>query len=930
MVEFSPMRLLSLFLLLFFIQSLTAKGLNFYKLIIECTFEDFGSSYTECENDKRLVVFYKKNNCEGGIPLPPSTNSIPCNMECRNGQFLKAPLTTCQDCPSGTFSFSVGERINFWKEENLPKTLRTSCQPKNKCKSWSFQERFTVTSEDSKESILEYNFEIVRETSKVTIGYKMDVGNMDIYIDGEKKSSLPIATIFQQVSFPLTKGYHKLEVKYENTKGLNRAYINKIEVYGSKFYETFCTPCPEGYYSEEKGSFKCNICPKDHFSTTGSNKCSPCPQGEYSFEGASKCYSKKKCSNLDYYQYHSPCKYGQRSLIYQWLSPKLCEEGDSLPHTVYNRPCLCPIGKYKKGDQCLACDKPGTYLSSSNQCEKCSKGTAGIKQIFHSNFDEIPEKWKTECHGICPFDSKGWRITTDKENSVNYLESGPFSEISILKIPIQLYTKGNISFEYQMNIPDYAKTSSLFNFYVNNSKIFSFSNQKGWQKFDNLSLTTGYYLLTFSFEKFKYHDSSINTLIKSIRIIGEKEGGATECYTCPAGFYCPENSDQFIPCKPGESSKRGEEQCEKCPADTFSHLGGTLCLKCGEGTHSKPGSSYCEHDCTYTDPKTKKTFDLRPLKSNFYGPFDSNTDNQFYFNLCGIIEHKDFKSIKTYSLLKTEHKIYDLGGVINFKKDEDGLQIEMKEGEECIGKKLETIINIKCDPQKGKGEPFLITEGFNGNNICQLSPIRYIWNSVHGCIPCTKDDIDSIQSECKNGKMKISYFYKQDHHCYGGELLPQEKIVICKECSKYDYTYIDSKCVNGKQTRTYIWKQPKVCSGGIDLPKEEIRKCNVVQMDYTTFLAFIIILVLLFILFLIVIYYLQRKRPIQTLETNTPIIPDDDDDNNNRIRSRVQVIIQDKEFEKKPQYSLTDSDEDDLRYQTKEEIEEEQKQNLLN
>lgn len=849
-------------------------------------------------------------------------------MECRNGQYLKAPLTSCHDCPPGSFSFSVGERINYWVQERLPKTLRSICKPKPSCKPWTFQDRFSVTSEDSTESTLEYDFEIVRETSKVSISYKMESGRMSVYINGDKKQDLPLTLNFQEINIPLTKGYHKLEIKFENIKGSDRAYINKIEVYGSKYYEASCTQCPEGYYSEDKGSFKCTICPKDTFSLKGATSCTPCPSGEFSFEGSSKCQSKKRCTNLDYFQYHSPCKYGQRNLIYQWLTPKLCEEGDSLPHMVYNRPCLCPIGKYKKGDQCLACEKPGTYLTSSNQCEKCSKGTAGIRQVYHSNFDEIPEKWKSECRGICPFDAKGWRIITDKENSLNYLESGPFSEASILKIPIHLYTKGNISFEYQLMIPDYAKSSSLFNFYVNNSKIFSLSEKKGWQKFD-LSLVSGYYALTFKFEKFKYSDSNIKTIIKSLRLIGEKEGGATECYTCPAGFYCPENSDSFIPCKPGESSKRGSEACEKCPANTFSHLGGTLCLKCGDGTHSKPGSSSCEHDCTFTDPKTKKTFDLRPLKSSFYGPFDSSHETSFYFNLCGQIDHKDFKTTKTYSLLKTPQKTYDLGGVINFKRDEEGLQIELKEGEECIGKKLETIISIKCDPEKGKGEPILLTEGFNGNNICQLSPIRYQWNTIHGCIPCTKDDIDSTNSDCKDGKMKTTFFYKQDSHCVGGEPLPQEKVSNCKQCSRYDYTYIDSKCQNGKQTRTYLWKQPKACSGGIELPKEEERKCNVVQMDYTTFLAFIIVLIFLFVLFLVVIYYLQRKKPNSPTEINRPTIPDDDDEiDNNRIKSRVQVIIQDKDYERKPQYELSDSD-DELRYQTREEIEEEQKQNLF-
>lgn len=47
----------------------------------ECTLSDYGSIYTECSSPKdlRRVVYYKKTNCTGGVPLPVSQEEFPCS-----------------------------------------------------------------------------------------------------------------------------------------------------------------------------------------------------------------------------------------------------------------------------------------------------------------------------------------------------------------------------------------------------------------------------------------------------------------------------------------------------------------------------------------------------------------------------------------------------------------------------------------------------------------------------------------------------------------------------------------------------------------------------------------------------------------------------------------------------------------------------------
>ena len=54
--------------------------------------------------------------------------------------------------------------------------------------------------------------------------------------------------------------------------------------------KTICTPCPEGYYSDVKGTTKCGLCPQGTYSYLASSLCFKCPPGTYSDEGASYCY----------------------------------------------------------------------------------------------------------------------------------------------------------------------------------------------------------------------------------------------------------------------------------------------------------------------------------------------------------------------------------------------------------------------------------------------------------------------------------------------------------------------------------------------------------------------------------------------------------------------------------------------------------------
>ena len=46
-----------------------------------CTDADFESTYTDCKSlkDSRKIVYFKVNNCSGGVEIPISDRQVPCS-----------------------------------------------------------------------------------------------------------------------------------------------------------------------------------------------------------------------------------------------------------------------------------------------------------------------------------------------------------------------------------------------------------------------------------------------------------------------------------------------------------------------------------------------------------------------------------------------------------------------------------------------------------------------------------------------------------------------------------------------------------------------------------------------------------------------------------------------------------------------------------
>ncbi len=52
-------------------------------------------------------------------------------------------------------------------------------------------------------------------------------------------------------------------------------------------------------------------------------------------------------------------------------------------------------------------------------------------------------------------------------------------------------------------------------------------------------------------------------------------------FECPAGSYCPRNSDSITPCPAGSYSEQGAEECTRCAGNTISGVGESSCRDCG-------------------------------------------------------------------------------------------------------------------------------------------------------------------------------------------------------------------------------------------------------------------------------------------------------------------------------------------------------------
>ena len=79
-------------------------------------------------------------------------------------------------------------------------------------------------------------------------------------------------------------------------------------------------------------------------------QCQPCPANQYSLKGMLMCLPRPTCTALDYTPVFSECRAsGKRDKFFEWLLPKICMEGISLPPQHKDVDCApCEQGQYRQ------------------------------------------------------------------------------------------------------------------------------------------------------------------------------------------------------------------------------------------------------------------------------------------------------------------------------------------------------------------------------------------------------------------------------------------------------------------------------------------------------------------------------------------------------------------------------------------------------
>jgi len=895
----------------------------------DCQLSDFGSTYTDCDNQgNRRVAWFKLNECkEGNVTLPSSSKTFSCSLACQNGHYLKTPSTECKECLAGTYSFTSGIIITNWTEDSVefPSSLKTSCTGV-KCSKWELHGHYIDSGDQHEQdgivSTLEFTADIIRDDGKVVFFYKVDAerifDGLSFYVNGHLVLPKVSQTYgYKEAEFKLNQGVNKLAWVYskdgENTRGRDRAYIKAVKVYGTKLTSSDCLNCPKGSFSLNKAE-NCTECePNFYNDIVGSTSCKACPEGTYSLHhGSTTCIPRPACTTKDFYHHFTDCsEQSKRNKLFEWNEPKICAGGVSIPANQNDLPCApCPEGSYRtatsKG-KCITCTEEGSYYNEQKSaCDTCPKGTMPIRVKRFESFSSksLPEGWTSKCIGLCPKDThKGFQVTT--HGDTNHLVSG-VGEITELEFQVELDTRGRVLIDYKIENDDHEnKHSAVLLFLVNSQvkgQLYKNDEQDKYVLYTSEYFKPGVYPIKLTFEKYQSRDKKARVLIKSITVEGEKTGGASRCNPCPAGFECSKVAYKAEECPPGSYSKEGEENCSLCPLNTFTHdKGRSECEKCGTGTTtSKLGSVLCDNSCVFEfDPLVgsngeKITYDLRGLKDKYIGPIRVyNTSHYIYFNICGKIQGDVCKArgegyLQTYSCLSNKFGYtVDIGSIVSFKPISDdtkdkGFIVDLREGSLCKENKprLKTEILFKCNPEAGRGTPILDMAPPT-HYLCDWNPVRFIWESAIACPVCTKSKIKSATSECKDGKKVTSYFYERPQSCYEADksLIPEKIEHPCRSCESGDYYYVDTKCISGKYQRHFVLKEDKgipICEGGVKTPPNAEYTCSDLTLGWKT--ATIITASVLVLILTLSVAFLVVCRSHQQLKYKYTVLQERSDD----------------------------------------------------
>eukprot|EP01113_Clastostelium_recurvatum_P039353 TRINITY_DN599_c0_g1_i2.p1 TRINITY_DN599_c0_g1~~TRINITY_DN599_c0_g1_i2.p1 ORF type:complete len:1691 (+),score=310.04 TRINITY_DN599_c0_g1_i2:2107-7179(+) len=807
----------------------------------DCTIDDYTATYTACRADNKRDLVYFLNQpvtCSvgggGGGFVPPYKYNLSCNLACDEGYYLPMGETQCAQCSPG--SYSRGGALLFSQFYDWPSSglmFNTYCLAglrdpvRASCPGWQLEGAYMMSGNvtDSQASVLELNTIIVSSIAHVHFTYRVDAErNYDFFyfeVDGVivlPKTSFTLTYVDFRAN--LTAGYHTLRWIYAKdvslSGGEDAAFIDMIEVSGTRFADDACTPCHRGTATEKYGSEKCDDCPLNTYADSENmTSCKPCPTGTYSFEGSPSCLPRLACTEKDFDFNHTKCegpKPGTQLLQYHWLEPIICDPSNS--NSVHLPPAEplacgpCDSGFYRdeRTYQCVACasgsytDGKGTNNDGFTTCTSCNAGQAAIKEFNITNFDAWMPNSDTGCAGKCG--SPGWRLRGD------FIDSGVGHGLNVdvwFSFDVELYQPGTLSFQYFLNCSLCKLTFSTEGPNGNlNGSIANAYAILGRNVDVTLDLPMGRTTLFFNFNKQSTtFDSSEekrrNDLVRLnyIFVDGVEDGGASSCTPCSQGSVANQGAYMCTNCTAGFQSNAESTNCVACPPGQFSSVSGLPCRLCGEGTVPTADRTSCTLNCTYTLPGTSSTFDFSPLSQpSFYTPPIVISDHTYLLSVCNQVPAKNTtcyddegKPLVTSSCQITPDGYgIDLGNLLAYAPLADyadsvtGLDMIYTGGLAGCARfynktdvPRQTVIHFLCDTTAGKGIP--VPKGALENKMCVY---EFEWRSLYACPECSMDDVEEVYGPCVYGKRQIHYYWADNPtQCHDGIKLPPTRVVNC-------------------------------------------------------------------------------------------------------------------------------------------------------
>ncbi|KAJ6243256.1 hypothetical protein M0813_22397 [Anaeramoeba flamelloides] len=862
----------------------------------ECVEADYSGIYSECINNTRDLFWYWKSPkiCEGGISeLPDNIEDLPCDIYCLEGNYLPLGKTVCEECEKGKSSYGEGEEFNEWEEWPSTK-FKTYCEygtgQDGECDGWELKGTYIINGNPgiiSSNSTLEYwDYFVTDDYNYISFTYTIDgVQNHEgliFEIDGEVKLGLEYYQIkTKTVRFKLSKGLHKFKWVYYNDETVcnikSYGQIEEIVAQGTEYSTSECKLCPIGWYIDQKGSTECIECGRNYYSERqyGSIICKECSDTEYSDPGSWKCNDKEPCTDQDYESYYSVCNEDStRTKYWKLIEPVICDmtrgvtPDDKPPEP--NKSCrICDPGEIKVKNRtdessifnyyCSACPIGSKRAIDDDQCVPCPEGTEAPRTLYFHNFEKWPKDFTTICTNECG--TSGWR------RNENILDSGEghlglVESILTYKFESEIESSF-VNITFSLNCEDNSNmlldSKCGLNFYLNDKLTFQFWSQNITTKTVQLPIhEVRENELNIKFwKRYLTSNNTNNDHAKIIQIIlqGITDGGAPSCQLCPNGTYSSGATNKCIKCEPGTyNNNKGLTTCFACPENTFNdEYGSDKCLQCGFGTFSEPGSTNCyDKDCVFQfDQDLIYNLSALSTPNEMEGPINDPYGNEYYINLCYLVNSKDYcindqgENLITHSCQKSKNKnnsidignrieILELGNdndnnnnnnlvYLNNNKDEyynnlvknsiqinnfvtnirnEGLMFRLLSGdEEGCDKQRYSNITLLCDTSidKGKIEPVSNIE--NPKFSCHY---EFTWRTKYACRKCTERDYNHYYTNCENDqRMKIYYWIENPKMCYGGMELPEDEQTECegnKIC--HSGTYVDGEecigCIEGR------------------------------------------------------------------------------------------------------------------------------------